>query len=153
MTMITNVMINGDREQGSTLIVALVMLLLISLIAVGSMQDTILQERMASNTEDRSMAFEGAEAALRAGEADLGGGASGGVEINPSDDWSNINDEAITRIDDRSAEAPSFHLGEPRCPPMAEGGCPVEMFDVTARGVGGRDTTVVLLQTTFGRVN
>ena len=63
------------REQGSTLIVALVMLLLISLIAVGSMQDTILQERMTSNTEDRSIAFESAEAALRAGEEDLSSGS------------------------------------------------------------------------------
>lgn len=149
----TNARINGNREQGSTLIVALVMLLLISLIAVGSMQDTILQERMTSNTEDRSIAFEGAEAALRQGETDLSNGASGGVDINPSDDWSTINDQTISRIDNRSAEAPSFHLGEPRCPPMAEGGCPVELFDVTARGVGGRDTTIVLLQTTFGRVN
>ena len=151
--MMTNTTVNGRREQGSTLIVALVMLLLISLIAVGSMQDTILQERMTSNTEDRSIAFEGAEAALRAGEADLSDGASGGNEINPFDNWGSIDDESITRIDNRSAEAPSFHLGEPRCPPMAEGGCPVELFDVNARGVGGRDTTVVLLQTTFGRVN
>ena len=143
----------GDGERGSTLIVALVMLLLISLIAVGSMQDTILQERMTSNTEDRAMAFESAEAALREGEQQLSDGASGGNQINPFDNWDTIDDESISRVDDRSAEAPSFALGEPRCPPMAEGGCPVELFDVNARGVGGRDTTVVLLQTVFGRVN
>ena len=73
------------REQGSTLIVALIMLLLISLIAVSSMQDTILQERMVSNTEDRALAFEAAEAALREGETviDKGNVTARGFCDNP----------------------------------------------------------------------
>ena len=140
------------REQGSTLIVALVMLLLISLIAVGSMKDTILQERMTSNTEDRSIAFESAEAALRAGEEDLSSGAPGNPDIDPYADWGDISNETIPAIDDRSAQAPSYHLGEPRCLPTADGSCPAEVFRVHARGVGGRDSTEVLLRSTFLRL-
>lgn len=140
------------RQSGSTLIVALVMLLLISLLAVGSMQDTILQERMTSNTEDRSIAFESAEAALRDGEADLSDGAPGGNDINPHDDWDGIDDQTIPLIDDRSAEAPSYHLGEARCLPTADGSCPAEVFRVHSRGVGGRDSTEVLLRSTFLRL-
>jgi|AntDeeMetagen681_2_1112603.scaffolds.fasta_scaffold00081_11 type IV pilus assembly protein PilX len=141
------------RETGSTLIVALVMLLLISLIAVGSMQDTILQERMTSNAADRSIAFESAEAALREGEEDLSEGEPGSAaDIDPYDDWDSIDDQTIPLIDDRSAEAPSFHLGEARCLPTADGSCPAEVFRVHSRGVGGRDNTEVLLRSAFLRL-
>lgn len=154
MAMMTPNPLTQDHQRGSTLIVALVMLLLISLIAVGSMQDTILQERMTSNTEDRMIAFEGAEAALREGEGDLADGAWGDDRINPLDDWSTLSDiNSIPVVDNRAAGQPQYHLGPGRCPQLAEGGCAVEMFDVSARGVGGRAGTTVILRSTFGRAN
>lgn len=57
------------KERGSALLVSLVMLLLITLIAVGSMQGTILQERMTANLRDRDLAFQAAEAAMREAES------------------------------------------------------------------------------------
>lgn len=55
-------------QQGSVLIVALIMLLLLTMIGLASMRDTSLQEAMAGNTRDSSLALQAAEAALRKGE-------------------------------------------------------------------------------------
>lgn len=151
-------------QQGSTLIVALVMLLLVSLIAVSGMQDTILQERMASNAEGRSMSFDAAEVALREGEGAVdpaagGGGNDGGSDRmdDPLGDWSGFTTMSILasddRVDDRVAESPEYHLSPAECAKTAEGGCDVEIFDVTARGFGGNNNTVTILRTNFGRLN
>lgn len=59
------------RQQGAALVVGLIMLLLLTLIGVAGMRDTLLQEKMAGNMRDREMALQAAEAALRAGEAEL----------------------------------------------------------------------------------
>lgn len=56
------------QQQGAVLLVALVMLLLLTLIGVASMRGTSLQENMASNLKDANVAFQAAEAGLRAGE-------------------------------------------------------------------------------------
>ncbi|MCH8531183.1 MAG: hypothetical protein LAT65_10030 [Saccharospirillum sp.] len=60
--------VNKAAQKGSALLVSLVMLLLISIISVGAMQSSILQERMSSNMQDRELAFQAAEAALRDAE-------------------------------------------------------------------------------------
>lgn len=57
------------QQNGSVLLVSLIMLLLLTLVAVGGMQGTILQERMTGNLRDRDLAFQAAEAALREAEA------------------------------------------------------------------------------------
>ncbi|MBT8092482.1 MAG: pilus assembly protein PilX, partial [Gammaproteobacteria bacterium] len=54
-----------QREQGAVLIVSLVMLLIVTLIAVSSMQGTIMEEKMAGNSRDRNLAFQTAESSLR----------------------------------------------------------------------------------------
>lgn len=58
-----------EFERGAVLLVSLVMLLLLTLIGLASMRMVQLEERMAGNLRDRQMAFQAAEAALRAGEA------------------------------------------------------------------------------------
>lgn len=55
-------------QQGAALIVALVLLLIMTLIAVGASRTSVLQERMAGNLRQGTVAFEGAEATLRLGE-------------------------------------------------------------------------------------
>jgi len=57
------------RQRGSTLIVALVFLLAMTLIGVTAMQGTTQQESMAGNLRQRNLAFQAAEAALRNGES------------------------------------------------------------------------------------
>jgi len=56
------------RERGAILISALLMLLVLTVIGVSVMQITRMQERMAGNTRDLNLAFQGAEAGLRDAE-------------------------------------------------------------------------------------
>jgi len=55
-------------QQGSTLVVSLVLLVALTLLGVSSLQSTLLEEKMAGNYKDSSRAFQATEAALRAGE-------------------------------------------------------------------------------------
>ena len=66
------------KQQGIVLIVAMVMLIVMSILGISSVRGIALEEKMASNAHDRSIAFQAAEAALRAGElAVLAGVAAG----------------------------------------------------------------------------
>lgn len=56
------------RQQGAVLIVALVLLLVLTILGTAGLQDTTMEERMAGNFRDLSVALETAEAALREGE-------------------------------------------------------------------------------------
>jgi type IV pilus assembly protein PilX len=50
------------------MIVSLVLLVIVTLLALGSMRGVVMQTRMSGTTTDRSLAFEAAEAALRDAE-------------------------------------------------------------------------------------
>lgn len=56
-------------HKGSTLIVTLLLLLVISLLGVSSMQTAQMQQKMSSNIQDKEYSFNAAESALSAGEA------------------------------------------------------------------------------------
>jgi len=56
-------------QRGVALVVALILLVVATLIGLAASRGTTLQERMSSNTYDRSLAFQRSEAALRAAEA------------------------------------------------------------------------------------
>ena len=58
-----------STQSGVVLIISLVMLLLLTLIGTTSMQTTTLEEKMVGNMRDQNIAFQTAEAVLRAGEA------------------------------------------------------------------------------------
>ncbi|MDO9294083.1 MAG: PilX N-terminal domain-containing pilus assembly protein [Hydrogenophaga sp.] len=57
------------RERGAALIISMILLVLITLVGVASLRNVLLEEKMAANYKDRSLAFQAAEAGLRAGEA------------------------------------------------------------------------------------
>ena len=57
------------RERGAALIISMILLVLITLVGVASLRNVLLEEKMAANYYDRSLAFQSAEAGLRAGEA------------------------------------------------------------------------------------
>ena len=88
-------------QKGSALLVSLIMLLLITLVAVGGMQSSILQEKMTGNMRDRDLAFQAAEAALREAESSTlsnsnavyGASANGLYQANSLNlpDWSARN--------------------------------------------------------------
>lgn len=79
-------MIFASRQNGSALIVALSILLVLTILGVSSMRNISLEEKMAGNARDAQVAFEAAEAALREAEIYLDGiankadfGPNGGI--------------------------------------------------------------------------
>ncbi|HVY80763.1 MAG TPA: PilX N-terminal domain-containing pilus assembly protein [Steroidobacteraceae bacterium] len=61
-------MSTNRRQRGTALVTSLLLLLVLTVIGITAMQVTRMEERMAGNTRDLNMAFQGAEAALRNGE-------------------------------------------------------------------------------------
>jgi type IV pilus assembly protein PilX len=59
------------RQSGAVLVLSLLILLVMTVLGVAAMGTTTLQERMASNNRQQQVAFQAAEAALRAAEAYL----------------------------------------------------------------------------------
>ncbi|PFG09850.1 pilus assembly PilX family protein [Marinobacter sp. LV10MA510-1] len=144
------------QQHGATLIVALVMLLLISLLAAGGMQGSILQERMASNAHDGAISFQASEAALRQGEDNLmttlttrqtayneglmgGPWAWDGADPAPS---------GVGNAGSNVSAQPAYHLAylADVCP-IEPGPC-FERYLTTSRGQGGSDEAVTVLQST-----
>ena len=66
---------NKNKQTGVVLFVGLLLLTVLSMLAVSSMQTASLQELMAGNSKDQTVAFEAAEAALIQGEALLDSGS------------------------------------------------------------------------------
>lgn len=158
-------------QKGSALLVSLVMLLLITLIAVGGMQGTILQDRMTGNMRDRDLAFQAAEAALREAETFLGN--------NPGADFNNANglyevnngsrpDWRTRDVDDGNgareyqgdfegvSDQPEYFIEEitslqPAGTETEVGVAvpPVSYFRITARGFGGSANTSVVLTSVY----
>ncbi len=56
------------RQHGAILVVSLLLLLVMTVLALGASQATRMDERMAGNARNHELAFQSAEAGLRAGE-------------------------------------------------------------------------------------
>ena len=65
------------KQRGATLIIAIIVLLLVSMLALYGSRGSIVQNLMARNTRDHDLAFQAAEAALRDAETRLAGFAVG----------------------------------------------------------------------------
>lgn len=63
-----NLTVARKRQQGVSLLVVLVLLLVMTLLGVAVLRTTLLEERMTANLYDRSLSFQSAESALREGE-------------------------------------------------------------------------------------
>ncbi len=147
----------SNQQKGATLIVALVMLLLISLLAIGGMQGSVMQERMASNAHDGAMSFQASEAALRQGENDILNtlvtrqNAYNETLLASPWDWDGANPAASGTGNagpDVSAQ-PVYHLARLAdvCP--IEPGQPCfERYLTTSRAQGGSDEAITVLQST-----
>lgn len=56
------------KQNGAVMVISLLILLVLTLLGITGMTTTTMEERMAGNERDRQIAFQAAEAALRAGE-------------------------------------------------------------------------------------
>ena len=151
------------RQTGSALVVSLILLLVLTMLGVQGMRSNVMQERMAGNMRERNLAFQAAEAALRLGEvqnplvafspsnvalANPGGwlGVAGGGTF--FGDFPNFN-LGVVDAD------PAFHIGPPQYVRIGIA-VPPEwryIYPVTAVGFGGRDSSVVVVQSSFEPVN
>jgi type IV pilus assembly protein PilX len=59
------------RQRGAALVVALILLVVATLMALAGSRGSVLQERMSANTYDRSLAFQRSESALRYAESQV----------------------------------------------------------------------------------
>ncbi|MGY4531043.1 type IV pilus assembly protein PilX [Pseudomonas sp. TE3786] len=59
------------QQQGAALLVALIMLLIITMLAVSSLRESVLQNRLSGTFSERQQAANAAESALREGERRL----------------------------------------------------------------------------------
>lgn len=156
------------HQSGAVLVVSLVMLLLLTIISVAGMQTTSLEEKMTGNQRDRNLAFQATESAVRAGEDFLTqatlptfNGSNGLYAQNDSppganDDWANFSSVTYSYAGSLIASAPQYviqRLADVESGSSLDAGAygQSEMYRVTARGVGGTGTAVVVIQTTYKR--
>ncbi|MEO1201840.1 MAG: PilX N-terminal domain-containing pilus assembly protein [Pseudomonadota bacterium] len=170
----------ANRERGAVLVVSLIFLLVITLIAVGSTRDTVLEERMAGNTRDRNIAFQSAESGVREAEnfieaiTSLGNfgstaGLYGLTDVEPKffDDttWQDTSQHVIANSAYGAYEAPRYTLKHVTTDSTAggalnmsgygdnKGSGDVTIFRITVRGTGGNvDSAEVILRSQYGRV-
>ena len=143
-------------QRGVVLIVALVVLLVLSLLGISGMQNTVLEERMAGNMYDRNLAFQAAEAALRAGElAVLAGttvsydvaGINAPTDLGDDANWPTTAIKHTTSLAGLSA-APEYIFETQHALPPLEADQPLSapLVKVSSRGTGRNGTSVVVLQ-------
>lgn len=166
---------HSTNQQGVALVISLIMLLLMTLLAIGSMNTTILEEKMAGNYKDRNMAFQAAEAGVRAGESYLratpvlpifDGTTSGlyfpttsGLPRWESVNWTDVGGNVREYIGSLSGVAAKpLYIIEELLPVADEGGSleagvatESRYYRVTSQAVGGTDSAFVRLQTTYKR--
>lgn len=160
-------------QRGTVLVVALVFLVIMTLLGVGAMQSSVLEERMAGNLRDDRVSFEAAESALRAGEqalrdngATLDFNGTGGLyhhaDENAPDPLYFTAGESIELSpgldSDLIASQPRYFMEKlpPVTPPgnSIEAGTPVtgkSLYRIVARGKGGSEDSETVLQSTFLR--
>ena len=130
------------KQEGSALIICMIFLLLLTILGVSSMQSATMQEKMVGNAVEENRAFQAAEGALRAGEANVQANSASitnenaatlpDVGVAPSSGW-----ETVT-IDGRRAY---FH--------RQKIGYANSVFRITAIGYGLDVNARVVLQSTY----
>lgn len=158
-----------QKQQGYTLFIVLIMMLVIALIVVASMQSTNTEMRISSNDADRKYAFSLAEQALRTGEQRIvaeqnkaftavvnsdsckdgicGGKASSSMPVWKRSDSVDLNEAGKGRrcLKNQSSNTNNACYMVERLGEIADQNYK-NVFRVTARAWGANNNTVVTLQ-------
>lgn len=166
------------RQNGAALIVALVMLLVLTLIAITASRTSTLQERMAGNFRQSSIAFEAAEVTLRIGEEwvenQIGGPRPVAVtasgcgappcdvlvmdELDPldySNSWDTGNVHVLSETPHDAVEPPEYFIEEQQVVRdslnvgMSTDTTARHYFRITARAVGGTTSAQSILRSSY----
>lgn len=160
-----------SRQQGATLIVALIFLVVMTLLGIAAAQNSSLEERMAGNTRSRDLAFQAAEAALDHAQKNLfagenisglsfGTGSPGllvynAVNANDANYWRNTyawsaaTARQPTAVLNQVASQPLYVVEKMPDEANPAPASPTEFYRVTARGVGKDESAVVILQAVY----
>ncbi|MCG8370932.1 MAG: PilX N-terminal domain-containing pilus assembly protein [Proteobacteria bacterium] len=170
----------GRRERGAVLIAALLILLVVTLLTVSNMRGSILEEKMAGNTNDRNVAFQAAESTLREAEVFLesivslgdfqgNAGLFGRTDAEPAfygdTTWNDSANHVVAQTDLGTYARPQYFIKDMTTVTGAlgalnmsgygdnKGSGDVTVFRVTARGTGTSvDSAEVILRTQYGRI-
>ncbi|MEW6590156.1 MAG: PilX N-terminal domain-containing pilus assembly protein [Pseudomonadota bacterium] len=159
------------RQRGVALITGLILMVVLTLLTIAAMRTTTLEELMARNARDRDLAFQAAEAALRAGEEELNGAVPptlvAGTGRTPRitdgsrpEYWANTHPWATQSVamgwqPQNTSAAPRyviefFSTGTGSGGGLGFGPMPGQgIYRITARGVGSSANTVVILQSVY----
>jgi len=164
------------RERGAALIISLIILLAMTVIGVTAARTTTLQERMAGNLRQHSVAFEAAETTLRHGEAwvssQIGGPRPQAVapascsappcdvltlnDLDPLDKatWTGSQVQDGPHIADAASDPQYFIEQQQIVRDSLNAGQSTDesariYYRVTARAVGGTGTAVSILRSTY----
>jgi type IV pilus assembly protein PilX len=160
-----------SSQRGAALVTGLIFMVVLTLLVVSAMRGSILEEKMSGNARDADLAFQSAEAALRAGEQELNQptppvfAATGAyLAVGSRNDayWLNTHNwaadsVAYASVPSGTAMAPRYVIEELPAVPSAgfskkAGAIPeTGYYRVTARGVGGNPNTLRFVQTTYRR--
>jgi type IV pilus assembly protein PilX len=163
------------RERGAILVTSLLLLLTLTIIGVSVVQVTRMQERMAGNMRDLNLAFQGAEAALRDGEAQVEGTINlATCTVAPCATWERQTLPVLTattvawwaanaqeygtdgtrELTDLAAD-PQFvveHVRQVKPSLNVDDTFGRDFFQVTARSAGASGGTNTMLQVTYAKV-
>ncbi len=94
------------RARGAVLVTGLIILAVMTVVGIGSMRSTILEERMAGNLKDQAGAFQATEAGIQAALTAIESRA-----LPPANDaWGNGSIGDACRVTDRDDDMPCVRL-------------------------------------------
>ena len=172
----------NNKQQGVALFISLVLLLVLTIVGISSVQTTSLEVRMSRNAHDSTLAFQAAESALRDAEVaieavltttifDNAGPTYSVADLDDPHRWEEVgvwtggNSAVAATAVDGVVEQPRYIIEHAASVIIEEnahqlenrynnsgGASQIEMFRITARGVGGTNNAQVVLQSGYGRI-
>jgi len=156
------------KQAGVVLFVSLIFILMVTMLAVTSIQSTTVTERIAGNSRDKSVAFQAAETALRDTESFMASTSGASATFNNTDgfydstdgvalSWNAVSGGYRTYSDNSLSGQSMIELlpedlisdgsivaGKPKKSTS-------NIYRITSRGTGNSDTSVVMLQSIYRR--
>ncbi len=164
-------------QRGTVLVISLLLLVIMTMIGVTAMKTTTLDEQLAGNMRDRSLAFQAAESALRDGEVMMDDklldelrsfdgtdglyykGLNFPADVADSTVWVGTSSTEYSGdpLDD-IATTPRYiadvviDRGNLDMDLIADGAWDYAVIQLTSRGTGGSNQSQALLRTHFGKL-
>lgn len=169
------------NQNGSVLLISLVVLLILTIVGVSAMRNTVMEEKMVGNMRDKGLSFQAAEATLRMAEKYIEDnivstnafdtdGSDGLYDKSNMQVWKSLNWDANDSIANSDFDG-TYNVSEPPRFILQHiasissdannlnlgnygqntGAGTIEVFLITARATGGSGNAPVILQTTYGK--